>query len=53
MTVNIESVVSLRGFLIRAVGGLRIGKGQRNTRRNPAQMPLFPQIPIYLGLNPL
>jgi hypothetical protein len=32
-----------------AVGGMRIGRGKRNTRRKPAPMPLCPpQIPHYL-----
>jgi hypothetical protein len=28
-----------------AVGGMRIGRGNRNTRRKPAPVPLCPQIP--------
>jgi hypothetical protein len=28
-----------------AVGGIRIGRGNRNTRRKPAPVPLLPQIP--------
>jgi hypothetical protein len=36
-----------------AVGGMRIGRGNRNTRREPALVPLFPpRIPHDLGSNP-
>jgi hypothetical protein len=36
-----------------AVGGMRIGKGNRSTRRKPAPVPLCtPQIPHDLGSNP-
>jgi hypothetical protein len=36
-----------------AVGGIRIGKGNRSTRRKPALVPLCPpQIPHDLGSNP-
>jgi hypothetical protein len=32
-----------------AVGGIRIGRGNRSTRRKPARVPVFPsQIPHYL-----
>jgi hypothetical protein len=35
------------------VGGMRIGRGNRSTRRKPAPVPLFPpQIPHDLGSNP-
>jgi hypothetical protein len=35
------------------VGGMRIGKGNRSTRRKPTPMPLCPpQIPPDLGSNP-
>jgi hypothetical protein len=34
-----------------AVGGMRIGRGNRSTRRKPVPMPLCPpQIPQYLTL---
>jgi hypothetical protein len=36
-----------------AVGGMRIGRGNRSTRRKPAPMPLCPpQIPHDLTSNP-
>jgi hypothetical protein len=36
-----------------AVGGMRIDRGNRNTRRKPAPVPLCPpQIPHDLGSNP-
>jgi hypothetical protein len=36
-----------------AVGGMRIGRGNRSTRRKPAPVPLCPpQIPHDLGSNP-
>jgi hypothetical protein len=36
-----------------AVGGMRIGRGNRSTRRKPAPLPLCPpQIPHDLGSNP-
>jgi hypothetical protein len=36
-----------------AVGGMRIGRGNRSTRRKPAPVPLYPpQIPHDLGSNP-
>jgi hypothetical protein len=36
-----------------AVGGMRIGKGNRSTWRKPAPVPLCPpQIPNDLGSNP-
>jgi hypothetical protein len=37
----------------RAVGGMRIGRGNRSTRRKPSLVPLCaPQIPHDLGSNP-
>jgi hypothetical protein len=36
-----------------AVGGMRIGRGKRSSRRKPAPVPLCPpQIPPDLGSNP-
>jgi hypothetical protein len=36
-----------------AVGGMRIGRGNRSTRRKPAPVQLYPpQIPHDLGSNP-
>jgi hypothetical protein len=36
-----------------AVGGIKIGRGNRSTRRKPAPAPLCsPQVPLDLGLNP-
>jgi hypothetical protein len=36
-----------------ALGGMRIGRGNRSTRRKPAPVPLCPpQIPHDLGSNP-